>query len=232
MPEYNSEDDDTDTELNDDNNQSTKPTESNKIASLNDAPMTSPIDENKTMPFTKTMSSFASIIVGGRSPNQDTQNLVPSDTDATDSTTITTDLMAIEREHPSQKQFKRKRRIEYSTNPKRGTNQPDSSAGGDASNISEEICENNSSEMSVFANKLTVGNLYENFQRESGESQTKNERKSAESEPIGDLRQTNGEISQLKDTLEAKLQFLCQGQTEVELKPVQIMNIQLQVRLV
>lgn len=231
MPEYNSEDDDTDTELNNDNNQSTKTTESNEIASLNDPSTTSSIDENKSMPFTKTMSSFASIIVGGRSPNQDTQNLVPSDADATDSTTITNDLMAIEREHLSQKQFKRKRRIEYSTNPKRDTNQPDSSMGGDASNISEEICENNSSEMSVFANKLTVGNSYENHQRESGESLLKNERKSAEPEQVGDLQQTNGEISQLKDTLEAKLQFLCQGQTEVELKPVQVMHIQLQVSL-
>lgn len=233
MPEYNSDEDDTDNEV--DNDNTTKTIESSKLASLPDAATASlnSTEENKSQSFTKNMSSFASIIVGGRSPSQEAQNLVSPDTESTGGPTNTSEPMLMETEHLPQKQFKRKRRIEYSISHKRDANQPENPGGADATTVpTEESCENSSTETTVPSNKLAAGNLYEHFQRESGESQSKGDRKSVEPEPLDDVQKTNEEISQTKAILEAKLHFLCQGQTEIELKPVQVMHIQLQVRSV
>lgn len=230
MPEYNSDEDDTGDDVDTDNNKLTKTTDSIKTTSSNDELTIgqSSAEENKSLPFTKTISSFASIIVGGRSPNEETQNSPSPDTETNDGENITADLMAIEKEHLSQKQFKRKRRIEFSIQHKRDTN-PSENSGADGVTVAEEICENNGTETGASTSKLTAGNLYENFQRESSESQTTSDRKSAEPEPVSDIQRTTDEISQIKDVLEAKLQFLGQGQNEIELKPVQVMHIQLQV---
>lgn len=232
VPEYNSDEDDSDNEV--DNDSTTNTIDSSKLASLPDAATTNlnPIEENKSMSFTKNMSSFASIIVGGRSPSQESQNLSTPDAESIGGATNTADPMLIETEHLPQKQFKRKRRIEYSISHKRDANQSENPGGADATTVPEEICENSSAETTVSSNKLAAGNLYEHFQRESGESQHKSDRKSVEPEPIVDVQKINEEISQTKAILEAKLHFLCQGQTEIELKPVQVMHIQLQVRCV
>lgn len=229
MPEYNSDGDDTDNDADIGNNKATKTIDSNNSVSLNDAPTTSltSAEETKSMPFTKT--SFASIIVGGRSPNQEEQNSSTPDAEASDSVTSGADVMTIENEHVSQKQFKRKRRIEFSISHKRDTNPSETASGGDGITMSDDLCENEGIEATVSSKKLAVGSLYENFQRESCENQSKIDRASAEPNQIGDAQKTNEEITQLKNILEAKLQFLCQGQNEIELKPVQVMTIQLQV---
>lgn len=230
MPEYNSDEDDTDSDVDNDNNHSTKPIESSQAASLNDVPPTTSqnsAEENKSMPFTKSMSSFASIIVGGRSPSQETQISPIPDAESVDGIDKT-ESKVMELEHVPQKQFKRKRRIEFSVNHKRDKIHFENTGDGDTVAMPEEVSEINSTEMTVTPNKLTVGNLYENFQRESHDSQPNCDRKSMEPEPVSDAQKTNEEISQLKDILESKLQFLCQGQKEIELKPVQVMHIQLQ----
>lgn len=221
VPEYNSDEDDTDSDVDNDNNHSKKPIDSSQVASSTTSQNST--EENKSMPFTKSMSSFASIIVGGRSPNQEAQISPIPDAESFDGID-TIESKVIELEHLPPKQFKRKRRIEFSVNHKRDKIQPENP---DAVAIAEEASENNSTEMTVTSNKLT-GNLYENFQRESHDSQPNCDRKSMEPEPVSDAQKIIEEISQLKDILESKLQFLCQGQKEIELKPVQVMHIQLQ----
>lgn len=229
VPEYNSDGDDTDNEADVDNKNATKTIDSNNSASLNDAPTTSlsSADETKSMPFTKT--SFASIIVGGRSPNQEEPNSLTRDAETTDSVTSGADVMTIENEHVSQKQFKRKRRIEYSISHKRDTNPSETSSGGDGIAMSDDMCDNESTETTVSSKKVAVASLYESFQRESCENQSKSDRTSAEPDQAGDAQKTTEEITQLKHILDAKLQFLCHGQNEIELKPVQVMTIQMQV---
>lgn len=228
MPEYNSDEDDTDNEADYDNSNATKTIDLNNSAILNDAATTSQnsAEETKSIPFTKT--SFASIIVGGRSPNKDEQNSLTPQAEAIDCVTSGADVMPMENEHVSQKQFKRKRRIEYSISHNRETYPSETSSGGDGT-VTDDMCENECTEATVSAKKMTVGSLYENFQRESCEIQSKIDRTSAEPDQIGDAHKTNEEITQLKHILEAKLQFLCHGQNEIELKPVQVMTIQLQV---
>lgn len=226
VPEYNSDDDSGDVG---DAQKSIEPLDPNETANSNTAPCSA--EENKSLPFPKTISSFASIIVGGRSPSQNSQNPPSSDTVPADDAAITADLMAIEKEHMSQKQFKRKRRIEFSIQHKRDPNPTENSVGSDGGTapIEDIYGESNGTEITMCSSKSNLGDLYDNFQRGSSESQIVGDRRSAEPEPVGDVHRTLEEIAQLRSVLEAKLQFLCQGQNEIELKPVQVMHIQLQV---
>lgn len=213
MPEYNS-DNDSDEDADDDNNQqqsTANAIDSSKEVGTND-------ESSKSVPFAKTMSSFASIIVGGRSPTQDVPDIPLSPTDtSTETAAIPTDPMTIETERLSQKQFKRKRRIEFSLNHKRGKQMPTSnSIGADGAPVAtDETSENNGNEIATVSNK--------------GDSQSDNNRIASDTEQCDESQKTNEEIEQLQQTLSAKLEFLCQGQKEVELKSVQVMQIQLQV---
>lgn len=190
-------------------------------------------------PLKKPKSSFASIITGGRSPQQQSQDLLLStDLLQADDAAITAELSEIETEHLSQKLFKRKRRIEFITTQKRVISNKSSPLenemlGGESSSATTFLENNATDEKADNSLAKSIGNSYGNFQKggteftslsDTGENSRDGVRTSMES-PENTLKK---EIIELKGILNAKLKFLCQGRTEVS--PVQIIDIQLQVR--
>lgn len=245
VPEYNSDDDSDDTEPNPkqktlfaascDSSQinAVQPIKLNplKTESTSESPSTS--SDTIPKPLKKPKSSFASIITGGRSPQQESQDLhLPADLLQPDDAAITAELNAIETEHLSKKLFKRKRRIEFNTSQRRtisSKNSPQENEISGEASMTMALPENSTTDEKVDSRQKTKANLYGNFQKGETEFKSSNENSRdgvhtcAES-PENTLKK---EINELKDVLNAKLKFLCQGRPEV--LPVQIIDIQLQV---
>lgn len=167
------------------------------------------VDAHKEKP------SFASIITGGRSPQHETVDIkLYTGQDEPDETSNQVDEKIDETELVPQKTFQRKRRIEFSasrTHVKRV-------------NRSEETSTDSTKDAT--ASIADLKNTYSNFQK--GDIEFMEKPASNGSEDTDDKKDT--ECDKLKDEqqlLEAKLNFLCQGRSDVS--PVQIIQIQLQV---
>lgn len=163
--------------------------------------------------------SFASIITGGRSPQHKTVDIKLYTGEDAVETSSKKDESPNETEILSQKTFQRKRRIELnvggSTHAKRTSNHIDDETG------SREQTRDTNSMISNLKNK------YVNFQK--GETEFVDKQPSKESvEPQSIPNETNDDIKEQQQLLEAKLNFLCGERAEVS--PVQIIQIQLQVR--
>lgn len=183
----------------------------------------SPKSEQKLDAVPKKKQSFASIITGGRSPNEtiDIQQFINEE--PSEEVSNQSDRDTNETENLSQKTFQRKRRIEFKVSgvPVKRPNQNDDSnesAAGGGSGDSE----SNKDATSAIANAKAT---YSNFQKggtEFAEQQSSNssDKVIAKPSPID-------EMTDEQQILEAKLNFLCQGRADVS--PVQIIQIQLQV---
>lgn len=236
MPEYNSDEDDSDEECskpsekplfpssNTTNNQIIK-----SVAVLHESKNTDNVETNcQQSPSVSTNKpdqkvhrkkpSFASIITGGRSPQHETVEVIPKPQESDG-------ILSRVNENPddtqllSQKALKRKRRIEFNV----------SAPHAKRSNQNDEINSNNESENETDNTIATLRNKYGNFQKGETEfsddkpqlpSSDTNDTATKSSEPIDD-------INDEQQLLDAKLQFLCQGREDVS--PVQIIQIQLQV---
>lgn len=185
----------------------------------------SPKSEQKLNAVPKKKQSFASIITGGRSPNEtiDIQQFINEE--PSEEVSNQSDRDTNETENLSQKTFQRKRRIEFKVSgvPVKRPNQNDDSnesAVGGGSGDSE----SNKDATSAIANAKAK---YSNFQKggtEFAEQQSSNssDKVIAKPSPID-------EMTDEQQILEAKLNFLCQGRADVS--PVQIIQIQLQVSI-
>lgn len=157
--------------------------------------------------------TFASIITGGRSPQQQEQSIDIND-DNSQTATVNELEIANDNEFISQKTFQRKRRIEFQVSKpvaKRNNLLPNKTDNVDK-------LENESSNHT---------NKYANFQKGGTEFEDK---QAADSETETNHDMHNKQSVELKEEqclLEAKLEFLCQGRTAFS--PVQIIHVQLQV---
>lgn len=242
MPEYNSDDSD------DENAKSpVKPLfpSSNTVNAVNNQPIKAieltkdenneqipnAVDSNRSMSpkidqkadtLPKTKQSFASIITGGRSPQHDSidiQQFISQE--QPDDVANQADAKSGETETLPQKTFQRKRRIEFNVSgvPSKRTHQNDdsneSAEDGDAEPAKDVA--------STIANAKAK---YTNFQKgetEFAEPHSANSTDSAVNSLPAD------EMTNEQQNLEAKLNFLCQGRADVS--PVQVIQIQLQVRI-
>lgn len=236
MPEYSSDEDDSDEEC---SKPSEKPlfpssnTTNNQIvksaAVLHESKKTDDVETNcqqstsvstnkSDQKVHKKKPSFASIITGGRSPQHETVDVIPYPQESDG-------ILSRVNENPddtqllSQKALKRKRRIEFNV----------SASHAKRSNQNDEINSNNESENETDNTIATLRNKYGNFQKGETEfsddkpqlpSSGTNDTATKSSEPIDD-------INDEQQLLDAKLQFLCQGRADVS--PVQIIQIQLHV---
>lgn len=168
----------------------------------------------------KQKPSFASIITGGRSPQHETVDIkiYGEDDQNADEAASKISNDCNETEILPQKTFQRKRRIEFnvrSTQAKRQHQNED--IHPDAEPLEE-----------VSNSMATLKNKYSNFQKGGTEfldKQSSNEVNDTEAETVA------AGVNQVRDEqkfLEEKLNFLCQGRADVS--PVQIIQIQLQVR--
>lgn len=212
--------------------------EPNKNSSLNDTTVitvtsSSQPEEEPPVPIKKPKTSFASIITGGRSPQSESQNLYsPTNDDKNDEIAITAESNAIETEHLSQKNFKRKRRIEFNRNNERTSVQTPIDKDKELNTECNEI----SGDEQKSDETQTNGKQYMNFQKGATEFVDQIENNSScplndggvdESTSEAGMHIANDEITQLYTVLQSKLEFLCQGRSDVS--PVQIIQIQLQV---
>lgn len=173
----------------------------------------------KTDFLLKEKPSFASIITGGRSPQHETVDIKLYTGEDVAEMANKKDETTADAEPLSQKTFQRKRRIEFNVggaHPKR-VNQTDDD------NTRNEPMKDASSSV---ANSLK--SKYGNFQK--GETEFVDKPPSRDPDEIATMRtdETIDETREQQELLEAKLKFLCEGRTEVS--PVQIIQIQLQVR--
>lgn len=166
----------------------------------------------------KEKPSFASIITGGRSPQQETVdiNLYISQETEEESSKLENVKPSSRTENDSemltQKTFQRKRRIEFNVHSAL-TKRPNQT---NEEEITKEVSEN-------IAN---LRNRYNNFQKGGTEFSDKADaiRTNDEEDARNVLRD---KISTDQKLLQSKLNFLCQGRADVS--PVQIIQIQLQV---
>lgn len=168
----------------------------------------------------KEKPSFASIITGGRSPQHESVDIKLYTGEEPEEDTSRMENNANETELVPQKTFQRKRRIEFnvsSTHTKR-VNQND--------DIVNELAKDTGSTVA------SLKSQYNNFQK--GETEFVEKASSKESEETDTDAETKPnannhiEIRDEQQLLEAKINFLCQGRTDVS--PVQVIQIQLQVR--
>lgn len=162
----------------------------------------------------KEKPSFASIITGGRSPKHDTIDIKLYTGEDVAETSNKKDENSKETELLSQKTFQRKRRIEFNVS---NTHAKRANPSNDA-NASNEPPKDSSSTIASLKSK------YVNFQK--GETEFIEKQPSVEPEPI--KSEADDDVKEQQQLLEAKLKFLCEGRTEVS--PVQVIQIQLQVR--
>lgn len=172
-------------------------------------------------PAKKVKSTFASIITGGRSPSQDISNDMADAAMASVSDPITDESASIETEIISSKLLKRKRRIEFNTT--RSLTSTPSTA--DQTEESTALHANDNDGEGVEGDK-DKGDA-ELSDKNSNSNETSDA--VAIASPTDDTQnaQIKLDICNLKDTLEAKVKFLCQDRAIVS--PVQIIQIQLQV---
>lgn len=177
----------------------------------------SPKSDQKSEAIPKKKQSFASIITGGRSPQQtvDIQQFISED--QPDEVPNKCDVVPNETENLSQKTFQRKRRIEFNVSgvpTKRSHQNEDSNEsagdGGDAESTKDAA--------STIANAKAKYNNFQKGETEFIEQQSANSNDA--SSPID-------KMTDEQQILEAKLNFLCQERADVS--PVQIIQIQLQV---
>lgn len=177
------------------------------------APRSPKKEEKKEKP------SFASIITGGRSPQHETIDikLYTGEDETEVKTSSRPEENSRETEILPQKTFQRKRRIEFNVGSA-PTKRPNKNEHSTAE--SEPTKEN--------ANSITaLKNKYSNFQKGGTEFLEKQSSGSDDTE-IGRVDEASNQIRDEQQLLEAKLNFLCQGKSDVS--PVQIIQIQLQVR--
>lgn len=182
----------------------------------------------------KPKTTFASIITGGRSPSQedavDSNAFISEDdrSDKNDQDTGNEGTNFNDVEHLSKKLFKRKRRIEFNTsrslpmvasvNANRKEDEPTDSL----------IVQNGDSSENERIDSDANRPNYSNFQK--CETAFVEDSDNNKSESIDALTaQLKLDICDLKDTLAAKVDFLCQDRADVS--PVQVIQIQLQVKL-
>lgn len=157
--------------------------------------------------------TFASIITGGRSPQQQEQSI---DIDDDNSQTIAVNELPItnNNEFLPQKTFQRKRRIEFQVSKpvtKRNHVSPNTTENADKSD----------NEPSNHTNK------YANFQKGTTEFDDK-QAADIETEINHEMpNKQSVELTEQQCLLEAKLGFLCHGRAD--LSPVQIIQVQMQV---
>lgn len=191
------------------------PTEPN--AQLEPQMPNSPKKEDK-----KEKPSFASIITGGRSPQNETIDIkLYTGQDEPDESEITSraEENPSETEILSQKTFQRKRRIEFnvsSTQAKRPNQNENTNTNSNA-----ESTKDNANSIDKLKNK------YSNFQKGETEFIEKQPSSGSDDNEFELVDAVNNQIRVEQQLLEAKLTFLCQGRIDVS--PVQIIQIQLQV---
>lgn len=193
----------------------------------------SPQSFNSDLMPKKTKPSFASIITGGRSPQNESeiQKYIGECLEIPSESSETSVDQSKEPELISQKTFKRKRRIEFSAGgvQAKRLNQNDDRVDKDEKTDNMEPVQ---SEKSTLAN---MRNTYGNFQKgetECSEHTTTDASNQSDNNNKGDDNnslQKNQEITDQHCLLESKLKFLAQGRTDVS--PVQVIQIQLQVCL-
>lgn len=171
----------------------------------------------KTEYLLKEKPSFASIITGGRSPQHETVDIKLYTGEDVDETSNKKDETTADAEPLSQKTFQRKRRIEFnvsSTHPKRANHTDDDNSSNEPKDTSSTAA-------------ASLKSKYGNFQKGETEYLEKpSSSDSVEPEPMNNIEKDDTREQQ--ELLEAKLKFLCEGRTEVS--PVQVIQIQLQVR--
>lgn len=184
----------------------------------------SPKSEQKLDAVPKKKQSFASIITGGRSPNDniDIQQFIQEE--QTDEVSSHCDRDTNEAENLPQKTFQRKRRIEFKVSgvPVKRPNQ------NDDSNESAAACggSGDSEAAKDVASAIASAKAkYNNFQK--GETEFVEQQSSNSSDRVIAKHSPVDEMTDEQQILEAKLNFLCQGRADVS--PVQIIQIQLQV---
>lgn len=223
VPEYNS--DDSDDDKSKQANQKTLFPSSSQIEKsckteknhAKDAKPNSPKNE-KSSEFLLKTKTFASIITGGRSPQHETAISQYGIDETSNDAAAIKESCASEPENIPQKTFQRKRRIEF--------NVGHVSAKRIHPN-EESVGESEREETTSIRSNV---NKYGNFQK----GETEFVEKQPSDIPSGETASTdnnavkrNDDINTEQSLLESKLDFLCQGRVEVS--PVQIIQIQLQV---
>lgn len=191
----------------------------------------SPQSSNSDLMPKKTKASFASIITGGRSPQNESeiQKLIGESLETPPESSETSADPSKEPEILSQKTFKRKRRIEFSGGGVQAKRLNQNDGQGDKDEKTDNIVEPVQSENSTLA---SMQNKYGHFQKGETEfpEHTKTDTPNQLDNNTGDNNnclQKNQEIADQHCLLESKLKFLAQGRTDVS--PVHVIQIQLQV---
>lgn len=181
----------------------------------------------------KTKPSFASIITGGRSPQNesDIQKYIGECLETPSESSETSVDQPKEPEIVlSQKTFKRKRRIEFSASEvqtKRLNQNDDHSDKDEMTDNNMDAVPNENSTM------VSMRKKYENYQKSETEfskhtsTDTTHQSDNNNDNDDNNKLQKNQEIADQHCLLESKLKFLAQGRTDVS--PVQMIQIQLQV---
>lgn len=169
----------------------------------------------------KEKPSFASIITGGRSPQQETIDIKlytgQDDPGADETDSGQTQDNPGETEILPQKTFQRKRRIEFNVN----STQAKRLNQNEDANTNTEPTIDNSDSIAIMKNK------YSNFQKGGTEFLEKQQSSGSDATESEKSDAANNQIMDEQQLLEAKLNFLCQG--KIDVSPVQIIQIQLQV---
>lgn len=170
----------------------------------------------------KEKPSFASIITGGRSPQNETIDIkLYTGQDESDENEITSHA----KENPSgtevlsQKTFQRKRRIEF--------NVSSTQAKRPSQNENENTNSNAESTKDIDNSIATLNSKYSNFQKGGTEFIEKQPSSGSDDNEIELPDAVSNQIRVEQQLLEAKLNFLCQGRIDVS--PVMRIQIQLQV---
>lgn len=195
------------------------------VETVEELPITAPA------PAKKVKSTFASIITGGRSPSQDP----PNDSDdaaaaAGASASINDELASIETEVISAKLLKRKRRIEFNTTralPSVAVATMATARSSDEQHDDEATALQSNADHADDGDGSHKGDT--EFSDKYSNSSETTDTAAAIVQPPDDTQnaQIKLDVCELKDTLEAKVKFLCQDRAIV--LPVQIIQIQLQV---
>lgn len=206
-------------------------------STITEASTAEPDASNEPEPIAKkAKTTFASIITGGRSPSsQDAAESQPAAGDeASDRNDQEVDAAgndgsnSNDTEHLSNKLFKRKRRIEFNTTrPLLAIARANSQPKEDEAILVSPALNDDSSETAQLDVVDSNRPIFVNFQK--GESDVVvDDNDTDKSEPIDAVTaQLKLDICDLKDMLEAKVDFLCQDRAEVS--PVQVIQIQMQV---
>lgn len=201
-------------------------------STINEASTAEPDASSEPEPAPKKpKTTFASIITGGRSPSHDAAESQPADgeehNDGNDRDAGIEGTNSNDNEHLSNKLFQRKRRIEFNTSrPMPAVTRANSNPKEDDAIASPSPAPNGDSSENAHTDGDASRPSYTNFQK--GDTEIVDDNDTNKSEPIDvATAQLKLDICDLKDTLAAKVEFLCQDRAEVA--PVQVIQIQMQV---